>query len=180
MKILKPKEVSERLNVTVWTLQEWDRKGKLKAYRNPKTNRRYYTEEQIDIFLGLKKQTKNTKTAIYCRVSNQGKKDDMANQKKNQDVKMYFVKNDAKTIIKCERHKIQIPTLGFVQLKEYGYIPTDMIIKSGTESEKAGKFYAIVLMDENPLKESVSLNDKGLGVDLGITKLTIDSNGNIK
>lgn len=80
MKILKPKEVSEWLNVTVWTLQEWDRKDKLKAYRNPKTNRRYYTEEQIDDFLGKKKQSKVAKTLIYCRVSNQGQKDDLANQ----------------------------------------------------------------------------------------------------
>ena len=80
MKILKPKEVAGRLNVTVWTLQEWDRKGKLKAYRNPKTNRRYYTDEQIDAFLGQKKQQKDAKTIIYCRVSNQGQKDDLANQ----------------------------------------------------------------------------------------------------
>ena len=80
MKILKPKEVSELLNVTVWTLQDWDRKGKLKAFRNPQTNRRYYTDEQIDEFLGKKKQVKNAKTAIYCRVSNKGQKDDLANQ----------------------------------------------------------------------------------------------------
>lgn len=80
MKLLKPKEVSERLNVTVWTLQEWDRKGKLTAYRNPKTNRRYYLEEQIDEFLGKKKQTKDAKIIIYCRVSNQGQKDDLTNQ----------------------------------------------------------------------------------------------------
>jgi len=32
MKILKPKEASEKLNVTVWTLQDWDRKGKLKVH----------------------------------------------------------------------------------------------------------------------------------------------------
>ena len=79
MKILKPKDVSKRLNVTVWTLQEWDRKGKLKAYRYPQTNRRYYTEAQIDGFLGIR-QSKDAKTIIYCRVSNQGQKDDLANQ----------------------------------------------------------------------------------------------------
>jgi predicted site-specific integrase-resolvase len=80
LKILKPKEVSERLNVTVWTLQQWDKAGKLPAYRNPETNRRYYTEEQIDSFIGIKKQSKNAKTIIYCRVSNQGQKDDLSNQ----------------------------------------------------------------------------------------------------
>ena len=80
MKILKPKEVSEKLNVTVWTLQDWDRKGKLKAYRNPKTDRRYYTEEQIDEFLGIRNQINDGKNLIYCRVSNQGQKDDLVNQ----------------------------------------------------------------------------------------------------
>jgi len=80
MKILKPKEVSEKLNVTVWTLQDWDRKGKLKAFRNPKTDRRYYTEEQIDEFLGIRNQTNDGKNLIYCRVSNQGQKDDLVNQ----------------------------------------------------------------------------------------------------
>ena len=80
MKILKPKEASEQLNVTVWTLQEWDRKEILKAYRNLKTNRRYYTQEQIDDFLGIKKQREDAKTIIYCRVSNQGQKDDLTNQ----------------------------------------------------------------------------------------------------
>ena len=80
MRILKPKEVSEQLNVTVWTLQDWDRKGKLKAYRNPQTNRRYYTDEQIDDYLGRKKQVDNAKTVIYCRVSNKGQKDDLTNQ----------------------------------------------------------------------------------------------------
>ena len=68
MKILKPKEVAERLNVTVWTLQQWDKAGKLKAHRNPKTNRRYYTEEEINEFLGIKKLAKDAKTVIYCRV----------------------------------------------------------------------------------------------------------------
>ena len=44
MAMLKPKEMAERLGVTVRTLQIWDKKGTLKAYRTP-TNRRYYIEE---------------------------------------------------------------------------------------------------------------------------------------
>lgn len=70
-------------------------------------------------------------------------------KKRNQDVKMYFVKNDTKTVIACERHKIKIPTLGEVRLKEYGYPPSDEIIRSGTVSEKAGKFYVSVLTNGN-------------------------------
>ena len=80
MKLLKPKEVAERLNVTVWTLQQWDKADKLKANRNPKTNRRYYTEDAINEFLGIKKLAKDAKTLIYCRVSNAGQKDGLKNQ----------------------------------------------------------------------------------------------------
>ena len=47
-------------------------------------------------------------------------------KKKNKsDVKMYFVKTDKKVIIPCERHRIKIPTLDWVMLKEKGYILTN-------------------------------------------------------
>jgi len=82
-------------------------------------------------------------------------------------------------MIKCERHRIQIPTLGFVRLKEYGYIPTDKIIKSGTVSEKAGRFYVSVLTDEEPEKREVTLNATGIGIDLGIKELAVVSNGSV-
>jgi len=42
--------------------------------------RGYYTEEQIDEFLGIRNRTNDGKNLIYCRVSNQGQKDDLANQ----------------------------------------------------------------------------------------------------
>ena len=40
MTMLKPKEMAERLGVTVRTLQTWDRNDKLPACRTP-TNQRY-------------------------------------------------------------------------------------------------------------------------------------------
>lgn len=96
-------------------------------------------------------------------------------KKKNQDVKMYFVKNDAKTIIKCERHRIKIPTLGWVRLKEYGYIPTKAIIRSGTISQKAGRYYVSVLIEDNEQKKFENFND-GIGIDLGVGKFATLSN----
>lgn len=45
MIIYKPKEFAEKIGVTVRTLQQWDRDGKLIANRNPK-DRRYYTHQQ--------------------------------------------------------------------------------------------------------------------------------------
>lgn len=101
-------------------------------------------------------------------------------KKKNKsDVKMYFVKTDAKVIIPCERHRIKIPTLGWIRLKEKGYIPTNSnthIIKSGTISYKAGRYYVSVLVEENN-KEQPMLNNYGLGIDLGIKDFAVISNG---
>ena len=103
-------------------------------------------------------------------------------KKSNQDVKMYFVKTDAKAVIRCERHRIKIPTLGWVRLKEKGYIPTTKqgyVIKSGTVSCKAGRYYVSVLIDV-PDTEKTRLNDFGLGIDLGVKEFAVISDGVIK
>lgn len=42
-------------------------------------------------------------------------------KKGKSDVKMYFVKNNPKDC-RCERHRLNIPTLGWVRIKEKGYI----------------------------------------------------------
>lgn len=100
-------------------------------------------------------------------------------KKAKSDVKMYFVKTDAKSIIRCERHRIKIPTIGWVKLKEKGYIPTNPsthIIKSGTISYKAGRYYVSVLVEEKE-REKTKLNNFGLGIDLGIKNFAICSNG---
>lgn len=78
MAMLKPKEMAERLGVTVRTLQIWDKKGTLKAYRTP-TNRRYYTEEQYLEYIGQSIRDKR-KNVAYARVSTNGQKDDLKNQ----------------------------------------------------------------------------------------------------
>lgn len=78
MDILKPKDVVKILNISMKTLQRWDKDNTLPAYRNPK-NRRYYTQEQIDKFLG-KTTDKKKKNVAYVRVSNKGQKDALKNQ----------------------------------------------------------------------------------------------------
>ena len=98
-------------------------------------------------------------------------------KKGKSDVKMYFVKTDAKAIIFCERHRIKIPTLGWVRLKEKGYIPTTksgLVIKSGTVSEKAGRYYVSVLVDVTQ-KEIEKPTNQGIGIDLGVKDLAICS-----
>ena len=54
-KIYKPKEFAELLGVSVRTLQRWDKKGLLVAYRTP-TDRRYYTHEQYLEYIGDKNE----------------------------------------------------------------------------------------------------------------------------
>ena len=97
-------------------------------------------------------------------------------KKKNQDVKAYFPKNN-KTDWTIERHRVKIPTLGWVRLKEFGYIPVNSIVKSGTVSQKADRYYVSILVEEDDRDVSKSTNE-GVGIDLGIKYFSICSNGN--
>lgn len=99
-------------------------------------------------------------------------------KKGKSDVRMYFVKNNPKDCY-CERHRIKIPTLGWVRLKEKGYIPTTKDgwkIKSGTVSIKAGRYYVSVLV-EIPNIQITKNNNEGIGIDLGLKDFAIVSNG---
>ncbi len=106
-------------------------------------------------------------------------------KRKNQDVKAYFPKNN-KTDWTLERHRVKIPTLGWVRLKEFGYIPVNSIVKSGTVSQKADRYYVSILVKERDIKISNSnigikisnTNNEGVGIDLGIKYFAICSNGN--
>lgn len=75
----KPKEFAELLNVTVKTLQRWDRKKTLVANRTP-TNRRYYTYDQYLQFKGIGRDADSRKIVIYTRVSTRNQADDLENQ----------------------------------------------------------------------------------------------------
>ena len=91
---------------------------------------------------------------------------------------MYFVRNN-KTDCVCERHRIKIPSLGWVQLKEKGYIPTakdGYIVSSGTIDYIAGKFYISALVEVPEKQESNNVNE-GIGIDLGIKDLAKISDG---
>lgn len=99
-------------------------------------------------------------------------------KKGKSDVKMYFVKNNPNDC-KCERHRINIPTLGWVRLKEKGYIPTTKDgwnIKSGTISVKAGRYYVSVLI-EIPENKIVNNSNNGIGIDLGLKDFAVCSDG---
>ncbi|NGU12898.1 IS200/IS605 family element transposase accessory protein TnpB [Clostridium perfringens] len=96
-------------------------------------------------------------------------------KKKNQDVKAYFPKNN-KTDWTIERHRVKIPTLGWIRLKEFGYIPVNSIVKSGTVSQKADRYYVSILVEETDIKIS-NPNNEGVGIDLGIKEFAVCSDG---
>ena len=99
-------------------------------------------------------------------------------KKGKSDVKMYFVRNNPKDC-QCERHRLKIPTLGWVRIKEKGYIPTtrdEYMIRSGTVSVKAGRFYVSVLV-EIPDVNIDNNSNEGIGIDLGLKDFAIISNG---
>lgn len=100
-------------------------------------------------------------------------------KKRNQDVKMYFVKTDSTMIIRCERHRIKIPTIGWVRLKEFGYIPTTEIITSGTISMRAGRYYISVVVKSEEPKNAIMPTGEGIGIDLGVKDFAILSTGKI-
>ena len=99
-------------------------------------------------------------------------------KKDKSDVKMYFVKNNKYDCL-SERHRIKVPTLGWVRLKEKGYIPTSkdgFIVRSGTISYKAGRYHISVLVDIQKQDNEVG-NSFGIGIDLGLKNLAICSDG---
>jgi putative resolvase len=76
-----PKEFGRLIGRTTNTLQKWDRDGKLKAHRNPISNRRYYTHDQYLAYRGLVADVQGF-TIAYARVSGVSQKPDLANQVK--------------------------------------------------------------------------------------------------
>jgi putative transposase len=96
-------------------------------------------------------------------------------KKKDQEVKAYFPKNN-KTDWAIERHRVKVPTLGWIKLKEFGYIPVNSIVKSGTVSQKSDRYFVSILVEED-IKANSKPYSKGIGVDLGLKDFAICNNG---
>ncbi|MEO5968827.1 MAG: MerR family DNA-binding transcriptional regulator [Bdellovibrionia bacterium] len=73
MDIYKPGQFAKRIGRTVSTLHKWDYAGRLKAHRTS-TGRRFYTEEDFRIVLGLEIAIGDRVSYSYCRVSSAGQK----------------------------------------------------------------------------------------------------------
>ncbi|MBQ6631537.1 MAG: IS607 family transposase [Romboutsia sp.] len=90
MKYYSIGEFAKAVGKTTKTLRNWDKNGKLKPARVEDTGYRYYSQEQLNNFFGLKNmETKNKKVIGYCRVSSHKQKDDLERQIENVKTYMY-------------------------------------------------------------------------------------------
>jgi len=79
--------------------------------------------------------------------------------------------------IRVFEDRIQLPKLGTIRLKEHSYIPTSGVkILSATVSERAGRWYVSVLVEES-VPQVIPSTGKSIGVDLGISCLAVCSDG---
>jgi transposase, IS605 orfB family len=92
-------------------------------------------------------------------------------KKKNKDNSFYLIGT-----IKVERHRIFLPKLKWVRLKEFGYIPNN--IKSVTVSMKNGRYYVSCLTHEAK-DERIPTSNQGIGIDFGLKDQFITKNETI-
>lgn len=81
-------------------------------------------------------------------------------KRKSKDNSFYLIGT-----FKVERHRIFLPTLKWVRLKEYGYIPKDII--SVTVSVKNGRYY-ISCLSKTVTNERTVTSGEGVGIDFGL------------
>ena len=166
--------------------QEWYKQGK--KYMSAKDFSVWLNNEYIpdnpdkawikDVYSKAVKQSLENAHIAYTRFFKGKSKFPKFKKKGKNEPKMYFVKNN-KTDCICERHRIKIPSLGWVKLKEKGYIPTTKdgyVVSSGTVNYVAGKFHISALVEIHDKQENNNTNH-GIGIDFGIKDLAIVSNG---
>ncbi|MDK2810634.1 MAG: putative resolvase, partial [Petroclostridium sp.] len=90
MKYYSIGEFAELIGVTQQTLRNWDKTGKLKPSHIGKSGYRYYSQQQLQNYLGFKGGNITKRKVVgYCRVSSNKQKDDLERQIEN--VKSYMI-----------------------------------------------------------------------------------------
>lgn len=83
-------EFANKIGKTVQTVRNWDKNGHLKPHHVSEGGHRYYSQEQLNRFLGLQQNNTNKRKIIgYCRVSSNKQKDDLERQIENIKTYMY-------------------------------------------------------------------------------------------
>ena len=90
MKYYSIGEFAKEIGKTIQTLRNCDKKNILKPSHVTQGGTRYYSQEQLNHFLGLKLEKQINKKIIgYCRVSSHKQKDDLERQIENVKTYMY-------------------------------------------------------------------------------------------
>ena len=96
-------------------------------------------------------------------------------------VSMYLPRNNPKDFnpkdLLIERHKGKIPTLGWVRIKEYGYIPRQAKAVSVTITKRAGRYFASFLFEMNTAILVSAAQSGSIGIDLGVKSFAVISDG---
>lgn len=79
-----------------------------------------------------------------------------------------------------ESSRVKLPRIGWLRLKEDGYLPTnDIKILSANISERAGHWFVSLQIKTQEEVKPLTLTDDVIGVDLGIKVLATCSNGRV-
>jgi putative transposase len=82
--------------------------------------------------------------------------------------------------INIQNDRIQLPRLETLRLNERGYLPVDTRVLSATVSEKAGRWFVSVLVEQDQPEFTGKKDEKAVvGVDLGIKTLATVSDGSV-
>ena len=90
-------------------------------------------------------------------------------------VGMYLPRNNQGDLT-VERHRAKIPTLGWVRIKECGYVPRKAKAISVTIRKRAGRYFASFVFETNAVPVS-STKTAGIGIDLGVKSFAVISDG---
>lgn len=74
------------------------------------------------------------------------------------------------------KDSIQLPRLGKLRLKEHGYLPVGAKVAQATVTEKAGRWYVSVQLEQE-CGEIATGNGPAIGIDLGVKALATCSDG---
>ena len=97
-------------------------------------------------------------------------------RRNGRQVSMYLPRNNPKDIM-TERHRAKIPTLGWVRIKEYGYIPRQGKAISVTITKRAGRYFASFLFETNTAIPVSPMQSESIGIDLGVKSFAVISDG---
>jgi len=77
--------------------------------------------------------------------------------------------------VRIEADRIRLPKLGWIRLKERGYLPTEGRAVTVTISERAGRWFVAVQIDQEI--DVQPAEGPAVGIDLGISALAVVSDG---